>query len=331
MTTHTIGTASRDYSTIQAWIDAAPATLVAEWRGQCYNDSEFLVTAAFIVLGSFTGHTTDATNRFILECATGQSFRDNASVQTNALRYNVSNGVAGRATGNYSHTIVVADSHVTVSGLQLSATDTANYGQAIAANGAVNDIQASNCILEGSGPAFAVYMYDGAALGISTIKNCLIIAHNAAAGGLRLGNTSNAYFCTIISPSNVASTNNGILKQYAAGTIENCAVFGFTGFADAGAWGGSNNASDNTIAFGSANQASKTYANQFQQSSDAGSNHDFRLKSGSDCIDTGLTDSTNGAFDIANTARPSGSAYDIGAWEFVSVSYQYQLMGQIIF
>lgn len=35
-------------------------------------------------------------------------------------------------------------------------------------------------------------------------------------------------------------------------------------------------------------------------------------------MDVGTTDATNAANDIAGTARPSGSSYDVGAWEYVS-------------
>ena len=46
---------------------------------------------------------------------------------------------------------------------------------------------------------------------------------------------------------------------------------------------------------------------------------DFRPKAGADTIDNGTTDSTNAATDLIGTSRPSGSAYDIGAEEYVTV------------
>ena len=83
-----IGTASRDYSTLQAWEDAAPANLVTAdqvWKGECYNDSTF--TAGVTI----SGITTDATRYIWLTAAAGQSFADHPE---NALDYNAANGVA---------------------------------------------------------------------------------------------------------------------------------------------------------------------------------------------------------------------------------------------
>lgn len=59
-----------------------------------------------------------------------------------------------------------------------------------------------------------------------------------------------------------------------------------------------------------------TYTSQFQGTT--ASALDFRVKSGANLINTGTSDSTNGATDIAGTSRPAGSGWDIGSWEFVS-------------
>src|SRR5262249_25313543 len=96
--TKTIGTSGRDYSTVQAWEDALPANLVTDGNsqvGQCFNDSEFTVAGDILTI---SGETTDASHTITITTGSGQSFRDNAGVQTNALLYNVSNGVGLRAT-----------------------------------------------------------------------------------------------------------------------------------------------------------------------------------------------------------------------------------------
>ena len=100
MTTHSIGTTGRDYSTLQAWEDACPANLVTDgniWRGECYNDSEFSSSGTLVTIA---GITTDATHYVELTTATGHSFQDHADVRTNALKYNQSNGVGLKTTGN---------------------------------------------------------------------------------------------------------------------------------------------------------------------------------------------------------------------------------------
>ena len=63
----------------------------------------------------------------------------------------------------------------------------------------------------------------------------------------------------------------------------------------------------------------KTYTSQFVDTGTTVGNRDFRAKTGADILDAGTTDSTNvpNANDIAKTARPQGSAWDIGAWELV--------------
>jgi hypothetical protein len=66
---------------------------------------------------------------------------------------------------------------------------------------------------------------------------------------------------------------------------------------------------------GTAGVTQTTYANEFQNVNDA--TRDFRLVTGAAQKDTGTTDATNAAIDIAKTNRPSGAAYDVGAWELV--------------
>jgi hypothetical protein len=139
----------------------------------------------------------------------------------------------------------------------------------------------------------------------------------------------------VVRPSDKTAGGSGFTKVGGNSvTVENCAVFGFSNFNSGTVSGltGSNNCSDQTIGFGSSNQASKTYANQFQNTLDA--SQDFRLKTGADCFDTGVTDTTNlpAANDIANTSRPQSTAWDIGCWELIvaaPATPQFQLMGQI--
>jgi hypothetical protein len=315
--TKSIGTTGRDYSTLQAWEDALPANLVTDGNaqvGECYNDSEFSGTLVV------AGETTDSTNSITLKCAAGQSFRDHGSVQTNALRYNQSVGVGITVTATYTIAISVAVNNITFDGLQVRTTGASGDCPAIAITGTVDFVRVQNCICDTTSSVKVVSLYSNSASPTASyIRNSLLIQRLSAQPALMAGNGSGVYYCTIVKPSNITPGGTAITSTYADPTITNTAIFGFTTLESGGATG-NNNCSDLAIGFGTSNQASKTYANQFVATDASAGAHDFKIKTGADCVDTGATDSTNGANDIAKTARPSGSAYDIGCWELVQAA-----------
>lgn len=306
--TNSIGTASRDYSTLAAWAAALPANLVTNgnsYVGECYNDSEF---SAGVTL---SGNTTDSTHTITLTTHAGQSFRDNASVQTNALRYNQSNGVGIRTTANYATPIATSVVNCTFSNLQCKSSG-ANATIFIDSTGG-SAVSFMNCVSEIS-----------SGLGLNannsapTSTNCLWYMHQSGAEFCFSGYASAIFAnCTIVNTSG----GGGTLHQNAGSggsRYTNCAFFGWTTLhTGGGALTGSFNCSDVAITFGTNNQASKTFANQFVSISNT--TGDFRLKTGADCLDTGLTDTADipAANDIAGTSRPQGSAWDIGCWELV--------------
>src|SRR5262252_8013234 len=105
MTTSSIGSSGRTYSTIQAWEDACPANITASgtneiWKGECYNDSEFSgIVGQILTVG---GITTDATHYLWLTTATGQGFKDAAGASNLPLRYDPTKGVACSNAGGYA-------------------------------------------------------------------------------------------------------------------------------------------------------------------------------------------------------------------------------------
>lgn len=312
--TSTIGTTGRDYSTVQAWEDACPANLVTAdqvWRGECYNDSEFTVAGTVLAIG---GMTVDSTRYLELTAASGQSFIDHASVSSNARKYDATKGVGLRATNAFGYAVDNGGgvNYCRFSRLQFQGgTHAAGTTCVYQENSTDNDW--NQCIFGGPGETRVG--------GIGTrIRNSLIIADKGSVG-LRPKYGADVYNCTIVWPSDVSNTGTtGIVSNDSGNIVQNTAVFGFA-TASSGTFdttNSKNNATDlGSIVGASGNQVSKTYANQFQNTTTA--SRDFRPKAGADTIDNGTTDSTNAATDLIGTSRPSGSAYDIGAEEYVTV------------
>jgi hypothetical protein len=124
--------------------------------------------------------------------------------------------------------------------------------------------------------------------------------------------------CTFVRPSNLGNTTWGITNNYTSITIKNTGIFGVSNFASV-SFTGNNNASNATIGWGTDNQASLTYADQFEEPSSASGTQDYRLKTGAALVDNGADLSGSGVTtDIVGTAR--GATYDIGAWEVASGS-----------
>lgn len=311
-TTSSIGTSSRTYSTVASWL---AAFTTGGWIGECYNDSEFTVTATI----SFSGHSTSATDYITLKTAAGQGFKDNASVQTNALRYNQSNGVGIRKTSAYGIVISVSESYVTLQYLQIAHTGGGNSDNAYSCTSAgLSGVLVDSCIEESnSGSTSTNYVHIQRSGGVI---NTVIVNRGTNGNGVSFdyaSGTPYAVNCSIVRSKTAAGT---AITGFGGGTwlVKNCAIFGFTTLNSGGTASGSNNCSDLAIGFGSSNQASKTYSNQFENITDA--TRDFRAKTGADLLNNAATDTTNvpSGTDIVGTSRPQSTAWDIGAWELVA-------------
>jgi hypothetical protein len=125
----------------------------------------------------------------------------------------------------------------------------------------------------------------------------------------------------MLAPDDLATAPTSIFLSGASGTVtvQNCGLF--AGDSTKAIKAGSATFNFTTCysdISGTSGVTQTTYANEFQNVNDA--TRDFRLKTGAAQIDTGTTDTTNAAIDIAKTNRPSGAAYDVGAWEFVQAA-----------
>ena len=319
--TKTVGTSSRDYSDIQSALDDLPASLVTadeRWIFDLYADSEFTPAGKL----DDGGPTTDSTRYVWVRAASGESFRDNASVQTNALKYNASNGVAVRQTANFVATFDFSSNFARISGVQAQTKVGASGVNSHAIN-TENDALVENCLGHADGTGAAIQLRDAC-----VARNTIGIMTGGSGFPFRypgsVGFTVEYYNCTAVAPSDNTTDESGFHSLNSSGTssatIKNCVSCGCTGgfTNDPTNCTGNNNATDDTsVGFGTSNQDGITYADQFEDVTDSA--YDFRVKSGADLIDVGATLSTEipDEDDIAATARPSGSSWDIGCWEFV--------------
>jgi hypothetical protein len=315
--TSTIGTASRDYSTIQAWEDACPASLTAVdqvWRGECYNDNEFLETSAFALL-FLGGITSDATRYVELTAAAGESFQDHADVRTNPLRYDQAKGVGLRKTSNYLGVIDVDISAFKVSRLQIKCdgagraiNDSGDSGELVSRS--LQTIQ--DCILDGTSANVVN-------LGAPTLINCVCIYRGTTGNAINGHVYLECFGCTVIQPIDILPVSGAAFgANYNTNSVlVSCAAFGFTTFvsneARFDALVCKNNASDlSSGVVGSNNQTSVTFT-QTTPFTDADKDSlDLRAIAGTALISNGFFDADY-PDDISGLTRVDPPT--IGAWE----------------
>lgn len=318
-----IGTAGRDYSTLQSWEDACPVNLVTVdqiWKGECYNDSEFTIGGSSNYF-TISGQTTDATRYVWLTTAAGQSFLDSAGKLTNAMRYNQANGVGFKTiTTGYTAGMQISANYTRIENIQ--AYYDSNYSGGweffkITGSGCL----VQNCILQTRKP-------DGRSIGLGAttkLVNVLCIAAGTSANnyGVASGNVGNElHNVTFVRPSDLAAaTTQGVGFSYSYYPLcVNVAVFGwnggFKGVMSSYPAGSDYNCTDGASAPGANSLTGKTFSSQFQTVTDAAK--DFRVKAGSDLINAGTPDATyTGGLDIIGQTR-SATAPTIGAWEFIT-------------
>jgi hypothetical protein len=327
MTTKTISlTGTPDYSTLQSWEDATPANLVTagvgNWTGLIDKASDNFSSAGTLL--TISGTTVDSTHYVELTTNTGASFRDNANVQTNALRFNSSNGCSITDTAGYTAAITVSQEFCRFSNLQVTNTsgNGPGVGSAIRSTlvSGTSAMQIDNCILESNAGATGVLNGFGSGM---KLRNSLCVQRKSGANVIIVWqNGANIYNSTLAVPSDLTAATAGIdVSNYggSSSAFENVAVYGASAVKTGTATPTITTSYTDLTASGWTTAAYSTSSGaKFQNITDA--TRDYRIQSGSALADVGTTDSTNGANDIAGTARPSGSGYDVGCWELVVAS-----------
>jgi hypothetical protein len=300
----TIGSASRDYPSITAWIAAFPAfndTVNQIWKGILYKEGGG-TNGEWVTSPDFSSKGGTANQFPWLEPASGQGFIDSATVRTTALRYNNANGVAISGTPGGNNT-----SQVFLRGLQI--------------NGRLN--------LSGSGTTFSVvdciinWTANLDQFSHLHMTNCAITSTPTSGNLIRLSppGTCSAVNCTFLGGG---GTSVAIASGYSSKwLLRGNAFFNYSANISASgvAIANSNYNATNLAAMGwtgTGNVLNLTTSNQFESSS---APLDLRVKAGSGLINAGARYQTDtGDVDISRFAR-STSTPTIGAWEYGVTAY----------
>lgn len=315
----TIGTAG-DYSTLQAWEDAAPADLVAVdqiWEGRCKNQFFQQSLNSGTALLTVAGSTTSPTQYLHLTTDTGASFVDHASKATNPLRFDSSKGAAIDGNGSYSKAIsgtYPIDFRISKLQVQNSQSGTSSIG----ITGSWNTVVLSQCIHEVNSASITSHLHLEAEV-MATLKNSLVVCRASGINKLiEVFRHCELYNCTLAVPSDKTAATVGLSYSYSTDAIiKNCAFFGVAAVSGLNGGGapavtattnktdvGSPPAGWTTVAYDT------TTGSGFENITDA--TRDFRIKASSALRDDGTTDSVNAPFDIIGYVR---ALWDIGAWE----------------
>ena len=299
-------TGSPDYSTLQAWEDAAPANLVTAdqiWRGEIDKVTDNYSGSSTIL--SIAGSTTDATRYKEITAKAGVSYLDNASP---VLRYDEAKGCSISSTS--ASCIQVNEAHVHISNLQV---ETAQDRAIDPASGG-SFFKGTNLLLVAN---LNAYRSSG---GNGELVNCVFITLRNTFGDIVVASDSTGDFylnCTLIKPSDVALANPVFsLAGGNVATLENCLLLG--GAATTGGGGTATFTACMSLEASPPTGVTTTTYAAADLVEDLSSNFDATINTDtSSLIDAGVTNALS-ALDIFGTSRPDGAAYDIGAHEFVT-------------
>lgn len=299
-TVKTIGP-SGDYTTLQAWEDAAAADLVSAdeiWEGQIQSGASFSGSAAQLTV---SGSTTDATRYKHLTVASGGSFADNSA---NALRYDEAQGAYIKSTGGYLTCISATENYFRMSRVQVRTDDTSANTVSMTGTGSRMD----RCIIRGKKTGLTI---------TGNVYNSLfesLTPGGATSPFVVLQGTGTFANNTVLCPGSAATAAKGITQNYSTSTITNVVICGFGADFDkhgpstvtfSNCYGVTSTTGYSGVTTGLAFTTS-TFANV------TGATLDAKLVTGSALVDAGTTVAAADP-DIFGTTR---STYDVGAHEF---------------
>lgn len=320
-----------NYTSLQAWANALPATLTQPMIGQVWNTGSIATTLGTPYL-TLSGHTTSAGNSITVQPAPGDGISS-----ANPLAFNASAGVnfvlpaAGVGSVNYFD---ITDTNVFITGLQFQDPNASSGSTILFASGTTT---ITGCIFDGYSQPGGAGMLElgagGAAGAVFAFSNNLVIDRapfavtgaetvNVAYNGAFANNT----FVAINAPTNLI----GVINQSAAASANTATNNTFIGYSGnivllGGAAPSTITASYNAfsaasisgggLVIGSGNIYSQTTAGLFVNGAT-----NFKLNATSPAIGVGTTDTTDipSSVDIYNTPRPAGQ-WSIGAYQYPNV------------
>lgn len=301
-----------DYADWDAFVAAAPTDLVAldqQWdvvfKNQAHTrSSSFAFT---------TARTTSETCYFHFTAESGGAWCDAANVRSKPFTADETFGARLVNTGSGS-VLNINVSHTKVDRLQLlgrlnaSGAQPSLYFQSTATNCDGNQL-----IIDGYGQNSSVSGVARLAGATNYLRNSLVIQRATVATAITINIGTGAKLINVTAVALNAKLNVGMTTgSSTAAVLRNVALFNFTApesgttaaskencYTDASAAGWT------TVPYSTGTFESITPASP-----------DFRLKADSPLINAGAADATYAANDATGLARPVGSAYDVGAWEY---------------
>ncbi len=325
-----------DYTTVQAWNDAWPSTLVDHLVGWVWNDGPLTTT----VPGTFavpyltsSGHTMGSFTATLTPYP-GEGFLDTLLRTNGPLAYNVNNGVTflfPSTAGNVNY-FDVSDSNFILEGFQFfdpipASSFITHFHQG---SGSTN-VTVMNCLFDGAGQSGGAFMFDAGGANLNLI-NCIILDRQPGTTTpnitTRFANAGIVLNCLFIALNGTLTNGAGIIcNSGTANTffIRNSSAFGYTHGIGQGAVNATATVIDHCLTdagvIGSSavdngnNLASQALSTQFINST-----NNFRIKLGSPCLNNGVIDTVNNPSktDMFGIPRKQGGiTWDIGPTEFV--------------
>ncbi len=258
---------------------------------------------------------TSASNTITIEPQTGYGIADNVTSGTGPLAVDTTKGATIKTTTGYIRLLDDVVPYLIINGLQLQVLSGTSK---ITGTGSGNVTLNKNIFhIQTTGSTTHLTLGTG-----SVVTNNLFIVDSTGTGEVIQSVASTITNNTFVRSTNRSTTGTALNPSGSSiNSYNNNAIFGFTtpftGNATSSDYNATDQASLGNIA-GSHSLTSQTYANCFVDTGTTFSSADFRLKSGSPLIDAGTN--TGLSTGILGTARPQGSAYDIGAHERIQAS-----------